>query len=570
MRRIGVFICHCGLNIAGTVDVEAVAEALRGHPQVVYATTYKYMCSQPGQDLIRQAIAEHNLDGIIVAACTPAMHEATFRKATASAGLSPYVCEIANIREQCSWVHQAQPAEATVKAAAIARSMVEKVVRDEALEALSTPVTRRALVIGGGLAGMQAALDIASAGYPVVLVERSDHLGGKVAELSGVYLNFAGGPELVAEKIRAVQEHPNIELHLSTELASLEGYVGNFRLRLRPADRPDAEAGEPLAVGAIVVATGFDLFPKTLLGEFGAGRYPDVLSGLEFEKMLASPGGLHRPSDGQVPREVVFVQCVRSRDPERGMPYCSRICCMYTAKQARLYKQRVPEGQAYVFYIDIRSAGKGYEEFVQEAMRQDGILYLRGRVARVFPQEGKMVVWGVDTLTGKVLEIPADLVVLATAAVPSAGALELAQRLRIATDPYGFFSEAHPKLRPVESLTAGIYLAGAAQAPRDIPDTMAMASGAAAKVLALFSQEKMTQEPTVAYVIEEICSGCGVCLSACPYKARSLDERRHVAVVNPALCQNCGACVAVCPNKAAQIHNWTADQILAMLEALES
>lgn len=569
MRRIGVFICHCGLNIAGTVDVEAVAEALRKYPTVAYATTYKYMCSQPGQDLIRQAIAEHNLDGVVVAACSPAMHETTFRKATASAGLSPYVCEIANIREQCSWVHQARPDQATAKAADIARTMVEKVARDEPLEALSMPVTRRALVIGGGLAGMEVALEVAEAGYPVVLVERSDHLGGKVAELSGVYLNFSAGPELVSGKVRAVQEHPNIELHLSTEVASLEGYVGNFRVRLKPAGSPDSEAGEPLEVGAIVVATGFDLYPMALLGEYGAGRYPDVISGLDFERMLASPDGLRRPSDGAVPMEVVFVQCVRSRDPERGMPYCSRICCMYTAKQARLYKRLVPDGQAYVFYIDIRSAGKGYEEFVQEAMQEDGILYLRGRVARVFPQEGKTVVWGVDTLTGRVVEVPADLVVLATAAVPSEGAVELAQRLRIATDPYGFFSEAHPKLRPVESLTAGIYLAGAAQSPRDIPDTIAMAGGAAAKVLALFSQEKMTQEPTVAYVIEEICSGCGVCISACPYEARSLDERRHVAVVNPALCQNCGACVAACPNKAAQIHNWTADQVIAMIEALE-
>ncbi len=569
MRRIGVFICHCGFNIAGTVDVETVAEALRKYPQVAYAITYKYMCSQPGQDLIRQAIAEHNLDGVVVAACSPAMHEATFRKATASAGLSPYVCEIANIREQCSWVHQARPDQATVKAADITRTMVEKAVRDEPLEALSMPLTRRALVIGGGLAGMEAALEVAEAGYPVVLVERSDCLGGKVAKLSGVYLNFSAGPELIAERIRAVRGHPKIELHLSTEVASLEGYVGNFRVRLKPAGRPDSEAGEPLEVGAIIIATGFDLYPMALLGEYGAGRYPDVVSGLDFERMLASPDGLRRPSDGTIPKEVVFVQCVRSRDPERGLPYCSRICCMYTAKQARLYKRLVPDGQAYVFYIDIRSAGKGYEEFVQEAMQEDGILYLRGRVARVFPQGGKTVVWGADTLTGKVVEIPADLVVLATAAVPSEGAMELAQRLRVATDPYGFFSEAHPKLRPVESLTAGIYLAGAAQAPRDIPDTIAMAGGAAAKVLALFSQEKMTQEPTVAYVIEEICSGCGVCISACPYEARSIDERRGVAVVNPALCQNCGACVAACPNKAAQIRNWTADQVIAMIEALE-
>jgi len=569
MQRIGVFICHCGFNIAGTVDVEAVAGQLRDYPQVASATTYKYMCSQPGQDLIRKAIAEQKLDAIVVAACSPAMHEATFRKASASSGLNPYRCEIANIREQCSWVHQSQPVEATAKAVEIIRTMVEKVAQDEGLQPLSTPITRRALILGGGLAGLQAALDIADAGYPVLLVERSDRLGGKVARLSGVYLNFTGGPDLIADRIQAAQSRPQIEVRSGTELVSLEGYVGNFRARLKSAGADDSTAGDPIEVGAVVVATGFDLFPERLLGEYGAGRYPDVVSGLEFERLLASPDGLHRPSDGKVPKEVVFVQCVRSRDPERGMPYCSRICCMYTAKQARLFKQRVPDGQAYLFYIDIRSAGKGYEEFVQQAMEEDGILYIRGRVARVFPKGDTTVVWGADTLSGKVVEVPADLVVLATAAVPSDGAVELAQRLRIGTDPHGFFSEAHPKLRPVESLTAGIYLAGAAQSPKDIPDTVAQASGAAAKVLALFSQEELVQEPTVAYVIEEVCAGCAVCLEACPYDARSIDPRRRVAVVNPALCQSCGACVAACPNKASQIHNWTADQVLAMLDALE-
>jgi heterodisulfide reductase subunit A len=569
MRRVGVFVCHCGFNISGTVDVEAVAETLGDHPEVTFATTNKYMCSQPGQDLIRQAIAEHNLDGIIVAACSPAMHEKTFRKASSSAGLNPYRCEIANIREQCSWVHQKQPQEATEKAAAIIRTMVEKVIRDEALEPLSTPIERRALVIGGGIAGIQAALDIADGGYPVTLVERRDRLGGRVAQLSGVYINFQGGPELIDGKIRAVREHPSIEVRTQTEVASLEGYVGNFQARLKPAGEGDGSAGDPLEIGAVVVATGFDLFPDNLLGEYGAGQYPDVINGLDFETMLASPEGLRRPSDGAEPQEVVFVQCVRSRDPERGMPYCSRICCMYVAKQARLFKQRVPNGQAYVFYIDIRSAGRGYEEFVQQAMEEDGVLYIRGRVAKVFPQGEKTVVWGVDTLSGELVEVEADLVVLATAAIPSQGAMELAQRLRVSTDPHGFFSEAHPKLRPVESLTAGIYIAGAAQAPKDIPDTVAQASGAAAKVLALFSQDELVQEPTVAYVNEELCAGCEICVPACPYEARSLDRWRRVVTVNPALCQYCGACVAACPNQASQIHNWTADQVLAMLEALD-
>jgi heterodisulfide reductase subunit A len=345
------------------------------------------------------------------------------------------------------------------------------------------------------------------------------------------------------------------------------GYYGNFEVKVQTRQ----QAVLPLKVGVIIVATGFDLFDARRKAELGYATYPQVITSMEFERLISpeGPTGGELLLDGKAPTNVVFIQCVGSRDRQVGNPHCSRICCMYTAKQARLFKQRVPDGQAYVFYIDIRSAGKGYEEFVQEAMQEDGVLYIRGRVSRVFPQGDKTVVWGVDTLSGDVVEVAADLVVLATAAVPSPGAMELAQRLHIATDPHGFFSEAHPKLRPVESLTAGIYLAGAAQAPKDIPDTVAMASGAAAKVLTLFSQDKLVQEPTVAYVVEDVCSGCGVCLNACPYDARTIDPRRHVAVVNPALCQYCGACVAACPNKAAQIHNWTSDQIMAMINALE-
>ena len=273
-----------------------------------------------------------------------------------------------------------------------------------------------------------------------------------------------------------------------------------------------------------------------------------------------------RPSDGRVPREVVFVQCAGSRDPERGVPYCSKVCCMYVAKQAMLFKERVPGGQAYVFYIDIRSAGKGYDEYVQRAMEDHDILYLRGKVSKIFRDGDKVVVWGADTLSGRPVEVAADLVVLATPMTPSRQALELAQTLRVAVDQNGFFSEAHPKLRPVESLTAGVFLAGAAQGPKDIPETVSQASGAAAKVLQLFSQDEMTQEPTVACVISQFCSACGACVEACPYGARSIHPLWHIATVNAALCQNCGNCVVACPNKASQVSNWTPSQILAMAD----
>ncbi len=563
MARIGVFICHCGNNIAGPVDVEGVAQALRGYPEVAHSTHYLYMCSEPGQDLIRQAISEKGLDGVVVAACSPAMHEATFRRTVATAGLNSYRCEVANIREQCSWVHRDRWEEATSKATEIIQTTVEKVRFDEPLTPLAIPVTRRALVIGGGIAGMQAALDIAAAGYPVILVEREKRLGGQMARLSRTYLNFESTADLLAQKVEALAQNPNITLLLGATVEELKGYVGNFRVGVREGTGASREH----EVGAIVVATGYDLYPKERLPEYGGGQYPDVIDGLEFEEIL-SQGEIRRPSDGQVPREVVFIQCAGSRDPERGVPYCSKVCCMYVAKQAMIYKSEVPEGQAYVFYIDIRSGGKGYEEFVQRAMEGYGVIYLRGKVSKVYGEDGKVMVWGVDTLSGKRVEVAADLVVLATPMVPSIGAVELAKGLRVAIDGHGFFSEAHPKLRPVESLTAGVYLAGAAQGPKDIPEVVAQGSAAAAKALSLFSQEEMAHPPIVATVDRELCAGCGVCVEACPYEARELHPLKRVAVVKEVLCQGCGACLVACPNKASQLRNFTSTQVMAMIGAL--
>ena len=579
MSRIGVFVCHCGINIAGTVDVEQVAQEIGQHPEVVYAETYRYMCSEPGQQLLREAIAEHRLDGVVVAACSPLMHQETFRRAGSRVQLNPYRCELANIREQCSWVHEDEPAYATDKAIEIVGTVVERVSWDEALEPFRLPVTKRALVVGGGIAGMQAALDIANAGIPVVLVERETHLGGKMAQLSGTYLNFAAAPDLLARKVEQVLDHSNIQVLTGAQVEQVEGYVGNFTVNVSGSKASGFESDEPetsnlqhgtvdVEVGAIVGATGWDAYPMERLSEYGGGEIPDVVDGLTFEEILQDGAGPRRPSDGRTPREVVFVQCAGSRDPERGVSYCSKVCCMVVAKQAMMFRDRVPEGQAYVFYIDIRSAGKGYDEYVQQAMEEHDILYLRGKVSKIFRAGDKVVVWGADTLSGRPVEVAADLVVLATPMTPSRQALSLAQTLRVGVDQDGFFSEAHPKLRPVESLTAGVFLAGAAQGPKDIPETVSQASGAAAKVMQLFSRDEMVQEPTVACVIEQFCSGCGACVEACPYDARSIHPVWHVATVNPALCQNCGACVVACPNKANQIRNWTPKQILAMADAV--
>jgi len=577
MKRIGIFICHCGTNISGTVDVRRVVEEITKFPDVVYAVDYKYMCSDPGQALIREHIRNDRLDAIVVAACSPAMHETTFRKTAASAGINPYQAEIANIREQSSWVHMKQREAATNKAIETIHTIVAKVHYNQSLVPFYLSLVKRGLVIGGGIAGMQAALDVADAGYPVVLVEKSDHLGGRMAELSGLYLNFNAAADLLQRKIDTVLSHPNIQVLTKAEVVEVGGYVGNFIVKVEQ----QAEVVVPYTfdIGAIVVATGYDLYGQGHLGEYGGGRYPDVIDGLQFEEMLRpdgpTGGQVRRPSDGQVPKEVVWVQCAGSRDPELHLPYCSKVCCMYVAKQSMAYKQRVPDGQATVFYIDIRTQGKGYEEFAQRAMEEYDVLYVRGKASKVFHEpavsggkpNGHVTVWGVDTLTGLPLEVEADLVVLATATIPRADATELGRRLRVSTDEHGFFSEVHPKLRPLESATAGVFLAGAVQFPKDIPETVAQASGAAAKVLGLFAQRMMVQEPTIAYVEAELCSGCGLCVPSCPYDARTMHDWQHIAIVNTALCQGCGACAMVCPNKACQVRNLTQRQILSMVEA---
>lgn len=642
MKRTGVFVCHCGINIAGTVDVKKTAEKLSKHKGVVHSEDYVYMCSDPGQNLIIDAIKEKKLDSIVVACCSPNLHETTFRNASKSAGLNEFQCEIANIREQCSWVHKDMD-KATDKAIHITKSTVEKVHRNESLEPISIPVTRRALVIGGGIAGIQSALDLANSGYEVILVERSPSIGGHMIQLSETFPTLDCSQCILTPKMVEVSKHPNVKLMTYSEVQEISGYVGNFKAKILKKPTyvyPDkctlcdectrvcpvvvsnefdigltgrraiyipfpqaipatftldikncpgllpiacgkcADVCDPGAidydmkpeiveeeVGAIIVATGFDLYGKEMMAEYGYGKYPDVLDGLQFERLCSASGPtmgkVLRPSDHKEPKEVVFIQCVGSRDPELHCAYCSKICCMYTAKHAMLYKHHVPDGQAYIFYIDIRSGGKGYEEFVQRAVEEDGVLYLRGKVSKIFEEKGKIKVWGVDTLAGKDIEIDADMVVLATAMRPSEGAEELARTLKIAMDKDGFLAEAHPKLKPVESVTSGVFLAGAAQAPKDIPEAVAQASGAASKAIAVLSQERLFHAPTVAIVNANLCTGCGMCVDVCPYDSLSLKDGK--VEVNEVLCEGCGTCSATCLRAAIQVRNLTPLQVHEMI-----
>lgn len=649
--KVGVFICHCGSNIGATVDCAAVAEASRAFADVVFATDTMYTCSEPGQDEIVAAIKEHGLDGIVVASCTPRMHEPTFRRTVERAGLNRYMFEMANIREHVSWIGKDREAN-TGKAIELVHMAVEKLRLNAPLYAKKFQSTKKVLVIGGGVAGIQAALDCADAGLEVVLVERETHIGGKMAKLDKTFPTVDCSSCILGPKMVDVAQHPNITLMAAAEVVNVGGYVGNFTVSIKkratyvdwakctgcgsctekcPAKKtPDAfnefvgpttainipfpqaipkkasinasfcrqfvkgkcgvcakicptgaikyEMQDEIVteqVGAIVAATGYDLMDWSVYAEYGAGRYPDVITSLQYERMLSASGPteghIKRPSDGKEPKNVVFIQCVGSRDKSVDRPYCSGFCCMYTAKQAVLTKDHLPDSQSYVFYMDIRAPGKLYEEFTRRAMEEYGAQYIRGRVSVIQPDaHGKLVVRGADTLLGKPVEIRADLVVLAVGIEGAKDAGKLAETLHISYDHYGFFMESHCKLRPVETNTAGVFVAGVCQGPKDIPASVAQGSAAGAKAIGLLSRPQLESDPQISTVDIKRCVGCEKCVTVCPFQAITTKDIRgeKKAEVIEAVCQGCGLCVATCPQGAIQLSHFTDNQILAEVNAL--
>ena len=662
MQRIGVFVCWCGSNIAGTVDVKAVSDALINEPGVVFSTNYQYMCSQAGQDLIQNAIHEHNLTGIVVCSCSPRMHEATFRKAAQSAGINPYMVEIANIREQCSWVHKDMTI-GTEKAIILGKAAVAKVNLNTPLTPGESPVTKRALVIGGGIAGIQTALDIADAGFPVDIVETKPTIGGKMAQLDKTFPTLDCAACILTPKMVDVAQNENIRIFSYSEVTEVKGFVGNFDVKIKKKARfvdetkctgcgectekcpikkvpnefnlgmdnrravyiPFAQAVPKIATidadhcnmlkngkcgicakvcaagaidytqkekiieekyGAIVAATGFNPISMEQFDEYAYNQSKDVITSLEFERLTnaagPSAGKLVRPSDGRHPHTIVFVQCVGSRCAacgEKGKEYCSKICCMYTAKHAMLTRDKYPDTEVYVFYIDVRTPGKSFDEFYRRAVEEYGVHYIKGMVGKVAPQGDKLMVQGSDLLANKQLHIEADLVVLAAAIEPDKSARPLATMLTASMDTNDFFTEAHPKLRPVESPTAGVFLSGTCQGPKDIPETVSQASAAAAKVIGLLSKDKLKGNPCIAYSDELLCNGCSSCERVCPYGAITYIDKefrmpdrttkiRRVASVNEAVCQGCGACTVACPSGAMDLRGFLNKQIMAEVDAI--
>jgi heterodisulfide reductase subunit A len=571
MNKIGVFLCHCDLKVAGNMNLEEVLDQVRKHKGVTYAAAFRDRCLDLGLATIRDAIKEHHLDGVVITSCAPSLHREGFVEAVLAAGLEPYQMKIVNLKDVCGWPNTYTEQESTEKTVSALIDAVDEVKRRKAASTSSTPITKRALVIGGGIAGIQASLDIADGGYEVLLVEKTTSIGGHMIQYSEVFPTLDCPQCIETPKMTECGQHPNIKLLAYSEVEKVEGQAGDFTVTIRrkasyvdwekctgcgvcqekcptkvPAEFqrwlpfgprkaiyvpfPQAVPNKPAIdanscrylikgkcglcikecptgainfeqkdtfieekVGAIVIATGFELMPKKDIPEYADD--PDILEGIAFERILC-PGGptagaVKRPSDSKEPKQVVFVGCCGSRDPEHGVPYCSRVCCMYLTKMAMLYKHAVHDGQAYMFYIDLRTTGKGYEEFVQRAVEDYGLMYLRGKVSKIFREGEKLRVFGSDTLSGKSVEISCDMVVLGMAMLSSPGIKDLAKKLGVDTDDYGFISEIHPKLRPLETSVPGIFVCGTAQGPKDIPDSVSQGGAVGSKVLRLFSQDKI-------------------------------------------------------------------------------
>lgn len=659
MKKIGVFVCWCGTNIAATVDVKAVVEAVKKEPNVVFAEDYQYMCSEIGQNKIINAIKDYKLDGVVMCTCSPRMHEATFRKAAEKAGLNPYLVEVANIREQCSWIHK-DIKEATEKAIVLARTAIAKVLLNAPLQAGETPVIKRALVIGGGIAGIQSALDIADAGFEVDIVEKKPSIGGKMSQLDKTFPTLDCSACILTPKMVDVSASDKINIFAYSEVEEVKGFVGNFHAKIRKKARyvdttkctgckacmekcpsrktpnefnqglntrpaiyipfaqavPNVATIDPAAClklttgkcgvcskicsagaidyeqkdeivereyGAIVVATGYNIINLDHFNELGYSDCKDVITSLEFERLTnaAGPtaGHLVCPSDGREPKTIVFVQCVGSRGLRPcDKPYCSKICCMYTAKHAMLLREKHPETDVYVFYIDVRTPGKNYDEFYRRAVEQYGVHYIKGQVGKVVEKDGHLEVQASDLLTNEQLHLNADLVVLAAAIQPDDTARKIGTMLTASMDTNDFFTEAHAKLRPVESPTAGIFLSGVCQGPKDIPETVAQAGAAAVKVIGLLSKDKLKGNPCVATPNENMCNGCSLCATVCPYGAITYVDKefrvmgktvvRRVSQVNEAICQGCGACTVACMSGAMDLKGFDNKSIMAEVESI--
>jgi len=567
--RIGVYICWCGTNIAKMVDVEAVAKEVSTLPNVVLAKNYKYMCSDPGQDLIIKDIKVHNLNRVVVAACSPRIHELTFRNACEKAGINPYLFEMANIREQDSWVHTDRT-EATRKAIDLVIAAIRRVRYHEALQKRSVNVDPATLILGGGISGMTAALEIANAGKQVYLVEKEDHLGGQVVKFDLTFPHLSSAQQMIRPMITRVENHPNIRVILNSMIKDVSGYIGNFKSTLQCNGTGTLE----LQFGNIIAAVGLKPFDPSVIEEYSYKKFPDVVTSLEFEDMLRA--GRILTKYGKEPRNIAIIHCVGSRN-KKYHEYCSRVCCMVALKFVHQIRAGLPDANIFEIYADMRAYGKGHEEFYALTTHKQ-IIFLMYDQQKKLPvirealrdDNCNMLIEMDELLSGRSIEVPVDMVVLMVNMEAHENVKEVVRAIGVSLCGNQFFIEKHPKLDPVATTTGGVYIVGSCQGPKDIPDSVAQARAAAARILASIAQGSVPVEVTTATVNDALCCGCQTCVHVCPYSAVSFDEVKKVSAVNEVLCKGCGTCGGCCPTGAITSKHFTDRQILSEIEGIMS
>jgi len=646
--KVGVYICHCGKNIAGVIDIKKVLEEVKKLNEVSIARDYMFMCSRTGQQLIIDDIKAGIVDRVVVAACSPTMHEETFMRALEEAGLNRFLFEMANIREQCSWVHYNDPEAATEKAIDIVKAAVKRVSKYEPFERGRLPVVKRALVIGGGIAGIRAALDIADAGIEVYLVEKSPSIGGKMAQLDKTFPTLDCSLCILTPLMNEVSKHRNIKLLTNSEVVDVKGRVGSFQVKIKrkaryvdvercvacgmcsekcpvsgipddyncglssrraiykpyPQAIPNAYVIDPehclkvtrgicgvcekicpakainfndkdmeidVEVGVIVIAIGYELMNPRGITEYGYGKFKDVVTGLEFERIYSAEGPtkgkIIKLSDGKEPKEIAIILCAGSRD-ERHLPYCCNIGCMAGLKHAYYIASSNPEIKTYIFYTDIRTYGKGYEEFYKRIREMNNVYFIRGKPMEVRFEEGKLTFEVFDMNVNELYKFRVDMIILETGLIPNPSSIDLASKLKIPRSADGFLLEAHPKLRPVNAPSRGIYICGCVQGLKDIPSSIAQASAAATEAIKLLIKGEVEAEPYIVEIDESKCSGCRICLSVCPYKAIKINAEKKVAEINIGACMGCGICASACPSKAIKQRRFTDESIIAAIDAI--
>ncbi|MCK4933483.1 hydrogenase iron-sulfur subunit [Candidatus Bathyarchaeota archaeon] len=637
--KIGIFICECGGNIGDVVDVKQVLDAVKNWEGVVEAKYQKYLCSKPSQDIIIDAIKKKKLDRVVVASCTPRMHLLTFQSVLEQADLNPYMLEFVNIREQASWVHGPEPsAVATKKAISLIRGGYERSIELESLESISEKGSREILIVGGGIAGITAALELGYLGHKVHIVERKPSVGGNMGKLTKVFPTLDCAQCILTPRMAELGRNPNVNLLTYAEVQAVSGRPGNYEVTvfMKPrgvdteickncgvcskvcpvtvadefneglSERKAAYIEFPqavpsayvvdfeactkclkcqqlcpskainlddkgktieLKVGSIIMATGYELYNPDLLKMYGTSNYKDVITMMDLERLISASGptsGAVKKADGSDVKKIAIVLCAGSRD-KNHIPYCSRICCMYSLKQAFVLKKMLGIN-VHIYYIDIRATGKGYEDLYWRD-EEAGVIFTKGRVAEIWKNKnGKLVVLAEDTLMGEVKEEEFDMVALATPMIPPSGLEALAGKMKLSLGEQGFITEKHPKLDPVDTLRTGIFACGCALSPKDVRDTVSDALAAAAKAALFLKGELITTSPEKAFVIKELCDGCDVCVPICPVDAIAMEEGK--AKINPFICNGCGACIPICPKEAIDLKNSTTRQILANIRGI--